>query len=368
VISRTTVTRALIAGLAVLTVGGCGTGATTATPTPDAGAQAISALAGATTYTLPLASDAATSLADGLKLAVSIGGGADRDMEVDTGSRGIVVARSAIGSGATDTGQAGSVEYTSDGLILSGEYFMAAVTFHTASSTVATIPIRVLGVESSSCDSAYPRCTPDASVKNVGMLGVGYGEYAKTQLPAAEDNPFLELTAMRDGAVRRGYVITRNGVTLGATAADLFSFHQVALRTPGSADGPAGQPGTWGPAPGCFVLPGFSTTVHCGTILMDSGIGTMIVGLASADRPASIASAIPDGTVIKVDVPAAASPALGYTATIGSAADAIAPQGNPAARWAGSGPFVNTGRHVLAGYDYLFDASTGHIGFRADPA
>ncbi|MFY9764905.1 MAG: hypothetical protein WAK42_07850 [Mycobacterium sp.] len=46
----------------------------------------------------------------------------------------------------------------------------------------------------------------------------------------------------------------------------------------------------------------------------------------------------------------------------------LAPQGNPAARWSQSGPFVNTGRHLLADYDYLFDAEAGHIGFRKDPA
>jgi hypothetical protein len=29
---------------------------------------------------------------------------------------------------------------------------------------------------------------------------------------------------------------------------------------------------------------------------------------------------------------------------------------------------VNTGRHLLADYDYLFDAEAGHIGFRKDLA
>jgi hypothetical protein len=47
---------------------------------------------------------------------------------------------------------------------------------------------------------------------------------------------------------------------------------------------------------------------------------------------------------------------------------ALRQQGNPAARWSRSGPFVNTGRHLLADYDYLFDAEAGHIGFRKDPA
>src|ERR1700722_18976369 len=162
------------------------------------------------TFTLPLVSDAAKSLSDGPHLAVSIAGGADKNVEVDTGSRGLVVARTAIGSQASETGQKGWVEYTSSGLILSGEYFLAPISFHTGGSTVLTIPMRVLGVESSSCDSKYPHCRSEANLDRVGELGVGYGNYAKTSdTPTTEVNPFLELQAMQDGTARRGYIITR---------------------------------------------------------------------------------------------------------------------------------------------------------------
>ena len=37
-------------------------------------------------------------------------------------------------------------------------------------------------------------------------------------------------------------------------------------------------------------------------------------------------------------------------------------------RWSsatGNGAFVNTGRNVIRGYDYLYDAKCGRVGFRA---
>jgi hypothetical protein len=322
------------------------------------------------TYTLPYAFEAAKTLSDGPLLTVSIAGGADKIVTIDTGSRGLVVARTAIGSQATDTGQKGWVEYTSDGLILSGEYFLAPIRFHTTGSTVDTIPVQILGVESSSCDSEYPHCTPETEIDRVGELGVGYGNYAKrSDTPTTEVNPFLELQAMQDASARRGYIITRNAITLGLTAADLASFKQVALPKPtGPAAGPAGLPGSWGGAPGCFALPDNGNQTRCGTVLFDTGLGTMIVGLEPDQRPTTMPDTIPNGTRIRIGIPTFTDPALAYSVTTGAADDALAPQGNPAARWSQSGPFVNLGRHLLAGYDYLFDADAGRIGFRKDPA
>jgi hypothetical protein len=339
-----------------LAVGGCG-GAPTGAP---------SAGPGTASFSLPLVPDSRSTSAPELLLAVSVGGGADRTVEVDTGSRGLVVARSGVGPRATDTGRPGRVEYTSDGLVLSGEYLMAPVTFHTTQGTVATVPVRVLAVDSSSCDARYPRCRPDTSVEHVGVLGTGYGDYARTgDPPTTEVNPFLQLQAMQDGSARRGYVITRSGITLGLTAADTAGFRQVPLaRPPGSA----GLPGDWAGAPGCLALADYGGQPRCGTILVDTGIATMIVGLDAAQRPPALARSIPNGTRIRIGLPDFTDPALDYTVTTGATDDPLAPRGDPAARWSSrSQPFVNTGRHLLAGYDYLFDADAGRIGFRADP-
>jgi hypothetical protein len=357
--NRIRVTLAVIVCALALATSSCGGGAATRAPGPTG-----------ETFTLPLVSDAAKSLSDGLQLTVSIAGGADKIVMIDTGSRGLVVARIAIGPEAIDTGQKGWVEYTSSGRILSGEYFLAPIRFHTTQSTVDTIRVRVLGVESGSCDSAYPHCTPEVNLDRVGELGVGFGDYAKTSdTPTTEVNPFLELQAMQDGTARRGYIITRNAITLGLTASDLASFRQVTLPKPaGPAAGPARLPGSWGRAPGCFALPGNGDETRCGTVLVDTGIATMIVGLDTAQRPTTMRDAIPNGTRIRIGIPTFSGAAVAYSVTTDAADDALAPQGSPAARWSRSGPFVNTGRHLLGGYDYLFDADAGHIGFRNDPA
>ena len=331
-------------------------------------------------YTIPTVSPASSNLADGLSLGVSIGGGPSTDMEVDTGSLGVVVARSALGPDAVDTGKTGFIEYTSSGKILSGEYFTAPVSFQRAQrSAVVTVPIRVLGVTASSCASGYPACVPDSDVSKVGMLGVGYSEYARTDspAPAAADNPFLQLAAMRDGRVQAGYVITRGGVTLGVAPQDLASFHTVRLKMMPPPSGSGAE--IWS-MPGCFAFPDHGDRPHCGSVLFDTGISRMIVGLPDAERSTAIATAtatatasasasataIPNGTRIRVGITDLSHPAFDYTISIGDQGDAVAPQGNPAASWAHDTAFVNTGRELLAAYDYVYDAASQQVGFRSD--
>jgi hypothetical protein len=60
---------------------------------------------------------------------------------------------------------------------------------------------------------------------------------------------------------------------------------------------------------------------------------------------------------------------MDYSFTLGEGTNAMAPTASaedPAARWAdaSSTPSVNTGRHVVAGYDYMYDASCGRIGYK----
>ncbi|MCQ4083531.1 hypothetical protein NGB36_23770 [Streptomyces sp. RB6PN25] len=321
---------------------------------------------GGVSYTIPTLAGAANNLADGLDLAVNIGAGPNKSVEIDTGSLGLVVARSAIGPKAVDTGKKGYIEYTSSGKILSGEYFIASVTFQRPQAAVTTIPIRILGVTSSSCASGYHSCTPDDDINRIGMLGVGYSEYAKTDSPAptAADNPFLQLTAMHDGIARPGYIITRNNVTLGLTPNERASFHTTRLAKALPPNGTGAR--IWS-MPGCFAIPDYGDHAHCGSILFDTGISRMIVGLPAAERPTALATAIRNRTRIRIDIPSLTHPAFGYITSVGDPSEPIAPQGEPAASWAADTAFVNTGRELLAEYDYAYDAPSHRAGFRSDP-
>ena len=68
---------------------------------------------------------------------------------------------------------------------------------------------------------------------------------------------------------------------------------------------------------------------------------------------------IPDGTQIRITV-GSAPPALSYRFTTGASGQPLTPK---AIRWASDPkPFVNTGRHPIALYDYLFDDGAGKVG------
>lgn len=332
-----------------------------------AGAKPRVPASGGVSYTIPTLATAGDNLANGLDLAVNIGGGPNKNVEIDTGSLGLVVPRSAIGPKAADTGKKGYIEYTSSGKILSGEYFIASVSFQRPQGAVTTVPIRILGVTSSSCASGYPSCTPDTDINKVGMLGVGYSEYAKTDSPAPTpvDNPFLQLTAMHDGLARPGYIITRDNVTLGLTHKERASFHTTRLA---KSLPPSGTGARIWSMPGCFAFPDYDDHPHCGSILFDTGISRMIVGLPPAERPAVLSTAIGNGDRIRIAIPNLTHPAFGFTAGVGDPSQPIAPRGDPAASWAPVTAFVNTGRELLAEYDYAYDAPSHRAGFRSDPA
>ncbi len=307
-------------------------------------------------FHLATVDDADASLKDGLSLGITVGGGREVRALVDTGSLGVAFARKAIGPDAADTGVRGFIEYTSSGRILSGEYFLASIVFRAREGQVSTMRIRVLGVDTAGCAAQYPDCVPQTDVDNVAMLGVGYGEYASTDSPkSSADNPFLQLAAMHDGRMRQAYVLSADRITLGPSPTEMNEFRFVTLSAPTSR-GPGLPPIPQ--APGCVRFPDAGDREHCGYVLFDSGLSRMIVGLSPTERPATLSTgkSIPDGTRVHIRI----GDAVDYTTIIGSAGDPLAPTGT----WSRTGPFVNTGRHVLAQYDYLYDADAGRIGFR----
>jgi hypothetical protein len=155
-----------------------------------------------------------------------------------------------------------------------------------------------------------------------------------------------------------GYIIGRTGVTLGITPADQAGFSELSLSPGGSG------PGDWNTAPGCFSFPRIAGYgAQCGTVLVDTGIASAILGLPASQRPASIARRIPAGERVQIAIGsgAASSPVLSYGFAVGDAR-AMTPT---KIRWAGgSAPFINTGRRPLSRYDYLFDAGSGQLGFK----
>ena len=287
----------------------------------------------------------------GWHLKVSIGGGKQRSVQIDTGSIGFVVGRKAVGPSAIGPLAAGQQEYTSNGLILRGHYYRAPVTFEAENGRATTVPIRLLAVEQLACDPKYPKCSVRGrSVQNVGVLGVGFA-----RKESIGSNAFLQIAAMLNGGMHSGYVVAQDAITLGLTEENTRGFDFIQL---------ARGPHDWLGAPGCFGFPGRRGYERmCGTILVDTGLASMIVSRAPSLRPADIRTAIPNGTAIEISAPAFERPIMHYRFSAGDRG----PLSPTSIRWssaAGNGAFVNTGRNVIRGYDYLYDAKCGRVGFR----
>lgn len=300
------------------------------------------------------APDTAKNFRSGWHLKVSIGGGQARFVQVDTGSIGFVVGRSAVGPHAAGPLAPGRQEYTSNGLILLGHYYRAPVTFEAGSGSATTVPVALLAVERLACDPKYPKCSlRGRSTQSVGVLGVGFARKEKIG-----SNAFLQMAPMLRGDMHPGYIIARDGITVGLTAENTRGFAFIQLSR---------GPHDWLGAPGCFGFPdrpGYRNI--CGTILVDTGIASMIVSRARGLRPADIRSAIPAGTAIEIAAPALGRPVMQYRFSVNDRT----PLSPTAIRWsnaAGNGAFVNTGRNLIRGYDYLYDAKCGRVGFRARP-
>jgi hypothetical protein len=295
--------------------------------------------------------DTAKNFRAGWHLKVAIGGGRERSVQIDTGSIGFVVGHNAIGPDAAGPLSAGRQEYTSNGLILLGHYYRAAVTFSAGGARAATVPITLLGVEQLACDPKYPKCSlRGRSAASVGVLGVGFA-----RRESIGSNAFLRIAAMMNGGMHPGYIIAEDAITLGLTPENTRGFQFIRLRR---------GPHDWMGAPACFGFPqnpGYKNM--CGTILVDTGLASMIVSRAPALRPADIRNNIPDGTVVGIASPTFEKPVMHYRFSVGDRG----PLSPTSIRWssaAGNGAFVNTGRNVIRGYDYLYDAKCGRVGFR----
>jgi hypothetical protein len=69
------------------------------------------------------------------------------------------------------------------------------------------------------------------------------------------------------------------------------------------------------------------------------------------------------GTKIAISVPTEASAQALYTFTLGAGGNPLAPDGLHLVSLVRP-PFVNTSVHFLNGFDYLYDADGGFVGFR----
>src|SRR5882724_4309966 len=281
---------------------------------------------------------------------------------MDTGSTGIVVAAEHFIPGANDIAEGpGRLVYNSSGRVLNGERYTTDVVIQRDEATpVATARVQVLRVSSITCLERARDCRPENNPRGVAFMGVGFDRNgAQGTEPGTPRNPFVSLVSLASGAplgsVRPGYIVTRNGVHLGMNAELTRGFAFIKL-----APNPASWPGApeWGATPMAVSVDG---VVGNGTILVDTGINYMFLsppegtGLVRGTRA-------PSGARIAVFIPGQRNPQpVSYGFTTGARENPLRPERVEIVH--DRGVFVNTGRMFLEGFDYLYDAAAGYVGF-----
>lgn len=293
---------------------------------------------------------------------LSLNGSKPRWFGMDTGSTGIVVSAEHFTPGPKDVSQGpGRLVYNSSGRVLTGEHWMTDVVIRRDAHTpVATARVQVLRVTGITCLEHARDCRPESEPRNVGFMGIGFdrGAAQATAGDASPKNPFVSLVSLASGrpvsSVRPGYVITRTGVHLGMTPA--LTRHMAFVKLAPKAH-PPGVP-DWNGAPMTVSVNGVTGR---GTVLMDTGIDYMFLspppgtGLHRGRRA-------PEGTRIELFMPDRQRPQPAfYEFRAGHRGNPLHPERVEVVHDANV--FVNTGRMFLEGFDYLYDAAGGYVGY-----
>jgi hypothetical protein len=188
------------------------------------------------------------------------------------------------------------------------------------------------------------------------MIGIGFARKRDRDI-----NPFLNTTAK---VARRGYAVSRDGVQVGLPSAGAGSdYVAVQLRWDEEVK-------DWSPAPACITI-NDRTPAACGTVLPDTGLTVMFLRVPPSQEdgislPTGTDRTLPPGTKVSValapDAPNGAK--ASYSFRVGDVSDPLAPSRVILVKPNDRGAFVNTGVHLYNGFDYLFDADKGIVGYR----
>ena len=302
--------------------------------------------------------DSTSNIRDGWFLNVALDGGTPRRVQVDTGSVGLAIAAAAIPLSAKKLGP-GSITYNSSGKTLAGDVYRVTIAF-AGLTNVQTIAMPVLGVKSVSCNLAqHPNCVVAPGEANrIGVLGVGFGRHGSgadladvIHMSEEAVNPFLQLTAMTSGTVRRAYSIFPDHIVFGIArdhAAGRWQTFPLARASDGD----------WKAVSGCVRAGSYAPSCTGGTTLVDTGVGTTILSV-----PGKPSAFVKPGTEITLDIGDAPAASFAFTAT-GSGCTGIALS---CARWSHrtSLPIaINTSRRLIQAADYRFDDVCGAVSLR----
>jgi hypothetical protein len=294
--------------------------------------------------------DPTPDLSGYLTFTVRVGGGEAHSMVMDTGSSGIVVAASRISSWTPMPDPPAPPRYSSSGNSYSGEWVLAAVELTAADGQTFTTA-RPVAVFAATGMEGGPE--PGVSMMGVGIRGL-HGDARNVM------NPFLNLPEMAAGEFRTGYVLTREGVRFGYDEAEMATFATFSTNCADPGTTPAATV-TLTPPAGSALRPYTDTA----PLLLDTGISYMIVTPRQDGARPDAGYLETVGTHEQWVGGVAVSLELGGATIWSFDTDDFGEPGTPEyARFARPSPtgIINTGRHLLASYDYLVDVTFGPEG------
>lgn len=235
----------------------------------------------------------------GLRVLVdaSVAGGPTVPMWLDTGSAGMLVDPSVIGSGATNG--TGSVNYSYLGFGIAGSVINAPVTIGSAKTAVTTSgPISVGSITGVTCASGSCTTSQLFGAGVYGIIGIAPAQGANVSAPLF--SPLLQVAA----PAQTGWTIALPGAGLGSGT---LTFGPVtaaagATKIPLSQVGtyPNGMPAFAKDVDLCWTI---GTGTACGPTNLDIGAPkTLVTSGAIAGIP-STGGVVNSGTAVKVALP-----------------------------------------------------------------
>jgi len=295
-----------------------------------------------------------------MSVRVSVNGGPPIKMQVDTGSTGVILGASDVPD-IDPNGPMGTITYSSSGVELIGIWTPVTLTFPDSRDelgNVATAAVPVLAVSERKVHPGAVNSGNFKPMKNpkIYMLGIGTG---RGKLPRQDLNPWVNLREMQAGTMRRGYTITRDGVTLGLTAEKVgggYFYSKLNEHTPS----PDAKPTIvqtvkdWDSSRGWVTVDGVKS--ETAGMLLDTGLTNMMVPALDP----SLTGEVDEGTEITVHL---LGGRLSYCFKVGNTLNPATPR---KVNWVRrtTAPLINTGLRALALYDYLYDADGGFFGLR----
>ncbi|KAG9233277.1 hypothetical protein BJ875DRAFT_378951 [Amylocarpus encephaloides] len=338
-----------------------------------------------------------------------------RELIIDTGSTGIVLARSLLTNWDPLTEEVAAKEgylfLSSSKRLYVGWWVFRNVYFNRDVTTTRLIKARteiLVLKEAINCTDyrigSDGRTCPSGGIVDTNprtaLMGIGFGRTADGMEQSTPDrNPVLNIEAIRGTnvisnlAFSLGYIITKKGLTIGLTRTnyDLAGFlsARAPLPTPPSSiPPPPDHLRAYGQLPGCIKVAGIpSACVSC-SVLLDTGVEQSYMRVegdpashsswpfypgwpvhkkgdpgtsdpSSAPKPP--ASILDTGKTVDIALGTARVAELVYTTDDGSPESPI---------WVNAYhdklfrfPFVNTGRHVYRKYKVAFDPVCGTLAF-----